>query len=79
MNNYTGLPRGRVTEPGGRFLICHGRDAPVRNWLPRVNRRFDLDPRSVRAEFDEHETMLAEDRRKVNEVLGIVASEREDR
>jgi hypothetical protein len=69
--HYTGLPRGRVTRPRGRFLVCHGNNAPVRDWLPRVIRRFDLDPRTVRDEFDEHETRLPEDRSRVDEVLGI--------
>jgi hypothetical protein len=72
-NHYTGLPRGRVTRPKGTFLILHGRDAPVADWERRVIQRFDLDRRSVRAVFDEHERMLPGDRRKVNEVLGIGA------
>jgi len=71
-DHYTGLPRGRVTEPpGGRLLVCHGNDSPVADWLQRVIRGFDLDGRSVRAVFDEHERMLPEDRAKVNEVFGI--------
>ncbi|MGO9468572.1 MAG: hypothetical protein ACLQVF_30955 [Isosphaeraceae bacterium] len=70
-NHYTGLPRGRVTEPPGRLLVCHGNDAPAADWLQRVIRKFDLDGRSVRAVFDEHERTLREGRAKVNEVLGI--------
>lgn len=69
-NAYTGLPRGRVTRPGSRSLILHGNDAPVPHWLPRVLRQFDLDRRSVRMVLDEHERMLAEDRRMVEDALG---------
>jgi len=70
-DRYTGLPRGRVTEPPGRLLVCHGNDAPVADWLQRVIRKFDLDGRSVRAVFDEHERTLSEDLAKLNEVLGV--------
>jgi len=70
-DHYTGLPRGRVTEPPGRLLVCHGNDAPVADWLELVIRKFDLDGRSVRDVFDEHERTLREDRAKVNEVLGV--------
>jgi hypothetical protein len=77
--HYTGLPRGRITQLQRRFLVFHGDNAPVGDWLPRVIRRFDIDRRSVRAVFDEHETRLPEDRGKVNEILGLGPSEREDR
>ena len=70
-NNYTGLPRGRVTEVRNRFLIFHGKDAPVTDWVPKVIRKFDLDHRKVKVTFDEHERMLAEDRSKVTETLGL--------
>ena len=70
-NNYTGLPRGRVTQAQNRFMIFHGKDAPVPDWVPMVVRKFDLNRRSVRVLFDEHERMLPEDRRRVNEVLGL--------
>ena len=70
-NNYTGLPRGRVTQVKNRFMIFHGGDAPVPEWLPMVLSYFNLNRRSVRVLFDEHERMLPEDRRRVNEVLGL--------
>jgi hypothetical protein len=66
-----GLPRGRVTRWGGRSLVLHGRDAPRTDWQESVMRRFDLDPRSVRVLYDEHETMLAEDRRQVEAAFGL--------
>jgi hypothetical protein len=54
-----------------RFLIFHGKDAPVTDWVPMVVRKFDLDRRKVKVTFDEHERMLPEDRRKVTETLGL--------
>ena len=52
-------------------MIFHGKDAPVLDWVPIVVRKFDLDRRSVRVLFDEHERMLPEDRSRVNEALGL--------
>jgi hypothetical protein len=72
-NNYTGLPRGRVTEVKNKFMIFHGNDSPVPDWVPMVVRKFDLNRRSVRVLFDEHERMLPEDRSRVNEGLGLTA------
>jgi hypothetical protein len=71
-NHYTGLPRGRVGDPDGRFLVCHGNDAPVGNWKSRVRRAFGLESRPLKAVFDEHETTLEEDRRKLEAILGIM-------
>jgi hypothetical protein len=69
-NNYTGLPRGRVTQVKNGFMIFHGNDSPVPDWVPIVVREFNLNRPSVRVLFDEHERMLAEDRSRVNETLG---------
>jgi len=74
-----GLPRGRVTRPERISLILHGRDAPRPHWQERVIRRFDLDRRSVKTLFDEHETMFAEDHRLVMSALGIAIGGDEDR
>ena len=63
-DRYTGLPRGRLTEPGGRFLVWHGADAPVGNWKTRVRRAFGLGGIRLKAVFDEHETTLQDDRRR---------------
>jgi hypothetical protein len=70
-NNYTGLPRGRVTKVRDGFMLFHGKDAPVEHWIPMVVRKFDLKARSVKVVFDEHEQMIPEDRMKVSRVLGI--------
>ena len=69
-----GLPRGRVTRPGKRFLILHGEDSPCTDWLERVILSFHLDRRSVKSLFDEHERTMAEDRSSVLKVLGVPAS-----
>jgi hypothetical protein len=66
-----GLPRGRITYPGRQSLILHGNDAPVSGWRDKVIRRFDLDRRSTKVVYDEHETMLVGDRARVIETLGI--------
>lgn len=68
-----GLPRGRVTRPDRRSLILHGHDALVPDWLERVVERFDLDTRSARPLFDEHERMLTQDRRIVYAEFGLTA------
>jgi hypothetical protein len=66
-----GLPRGRVTRPGRRYLHLHGADAPVADWLERVGRRFGLAGRSVELFIDEHERTFSEDRRAVNHEFGL--------
>jgi hypothetical protein len=68
---YTGLPRGRVTRPGGRSLLLHGDDAPVPDWEDRVIPAFRLDRRELRVLFAEHERMLPDDRLRVEDALGI--------
>ena len=70
-NHYTGLPRGRITQPKNVFTIFHGKDSPVPDWVPMVVRKFDLNRRSVKVIFDDHEQMLAENRMRVNEALGL--------
>ena len=66
-----GLPRGRVTRFGKRFLINQGNDFPCPDWLERVLVAFRLDLHSVKVTFDEHEQMLPDDRITVNETLGL--------
>jgi hypothetical protein len=66
-----GLPRGRVTRPEQRSLVLHGHDSPVPDWLGRVVGRFDLDRRSLKTLFDEHERTFAQDRRTVYAELGL--------
>ena len=69
-DQYTGLPRGRVTRPG-RYLILHGDDTPTADWLTMVIRRFRLEGSRYRVLFDEHERRLPYDRRRVECAQGI--------
>lgn len=66
-----GLPRGRITRPERRFLLLHGDDAPVADWLPRVLDRFNLNDRGVKLLYDEHEETFTKDRRVVNAEFGL--------
>jgi hypothetical protein len=66
-----GLPRGRLTQPGGRFLLLHGDDAPVSDWLARVLRRFQLNRRSVRLSYSEHERTFTQHRTTVFDEFGL--------
>jgi hypothetical protein len=70
-DHYTGLQRGRITHPKTGYLIIHGQDAPVTNWKTRIKARFRLNGVRVKALSDEHEQMLTEDRRALEEVLGV--------
>ena len=60
----------RVAEVWRKHTL-HGKDAPFSDWLARVIRRFDLDRRSVRVVYDEHERMLPSDRRLVEGTPGL--------
>lgn len=66
-----GLPRGRIARPDRRFLVLHGADAPVADWLPIVVERFHLDARSVRPLYDEHEETFTRDRQAMNAEFGL--------
>jgi hypothetical protein len=66
-----GLPRGRFTQPGGRFLLIHGDDAPVSDWHARVLRRFQLDRRSVGLCYTEHERTSTQHRTTVFDEFGL--------
>lgn len=70
-NHPHGLPRGRVTRPGRRFLILHGDDWPCPDGLERVMVAFGLDRRLARALFDEHERTIDQERRLVARALGV--------
>ena len=53
------------------YLILHGRDAPLIEWLTVVASRFDLPPGRTRILYDEHERMIAGDPEAVERVLGV--------
>jgi hypothetical protein len=66
-----GLPRGRITRPGGRVLLLHGDDAPIADWRARVLTRFRLAHRSVRLLYDEHERTFTQHRTTVFDEFGL--------
>jgi hypothetical protein len=66
-----GLPRGRITQPGGRSLLIHGDDAPIADWRARVLARFHVDPRSVDFFCTEHERTSTQDRTAVFGEFGL--------
>jgi len=71
-DHHTGLPRGRITHPQSGYLIIHGDDAPVPDWLKQIKERFRLSGASVSPEFTEHERMLGDDPRAVQAALGTL-------
>lgn len=70
-DNHTGLPRGRITHPKSGYVIIHGDDAPVANWLKLVKVKFRLTKVKVTPEFTEHERMIGDDPRAVEKALGV--------
>ncbi len=71
IDHYSGLPRGRVTRVRDVYLVHHGGDAPVPDWLARVESRFGLQAKPRRVLWDEHERMLAGDPEAVQRSLGV--------
>jgi hypothetical protein len=70
-DHHTGLPRGRIVHPKAGYVVIHGDDAPVPNWLELVKTQFGLAGVKVTQEFTEHEKMLADDPKAVQAALGI--------
>jgi hypothetical protein len=70
-DSHAGLPRGRVTHPKSGYAIIHGDDAPVASWLELVKARFRLTEVIATPEFTEHEGMIIDDLRALQEALGI--------
>src|SRR4051794_32990694 len=73
-NHYTGLLRGRVTQPGRGYLVLHGNDAPVLDWEVRVVRRFHLEGSRFKILYDEHERMLPGDPQMIESTLDLKGS-----
>ena len=69
--HYNGLPRGRITHPNSAYIVIHGDDAPVSDWLELVKVRFQLTGVEVIPEYTEYETMLDEDHEAVQSALGV--------
>lgn len=70
-DHHTGLPRGRITHPRPGYVIIHGDDAPVANWLKLVRLKFRLTQVEVNPEYTEHERMIGDDPRAVEKSLGV--------
>jgi hypothetical protein len=60
-----------TTHPKIRYLIIHGEDAPVPNWKTRIKACFRLKGVGVSALSDVREQGLDEDRRAVEDALGV--------
>ncbi len=73
-DQYAGFPRGRVTHPKSGYLIIHGNDAPVTDSLDRIKERFRLTDVKVTPLYDDHERVLRDDLRVVQDALGIPLS-----
>ena len=69
---YTGLPRGRVTRPGGTFLILHGNDSPSARWAEMVITAFHLAGYEPKLLFDEHETQISGHPQQVAAAIGLM-------
>ena len=75
-NNYTGLPRGRVSRLHGgvaTYGLLHGDDSPGN--LSQVMQKFRLGPYKtagkLKVAWDEHERVMADDARAVQAALGV--------
>jgi hypothetical protein len=70
-DQHTGLPRGRINCPRAGYILLHGGDAPVADWLPHVIRCFHLGDVAVELVGTEHESMAPRDLAAVEEALGV--------
>lgn len=70
-DHHTGLPRGRIVHPKSGYVVIHGDDAPVPDWLNLVKGRFGLIDFEVTPEFTEHERMIGDDPEVLRKALGI--------
>jgi hypothetical protein len=69
--HHTGLPRGRINYPRPGYILLHGDDAPVTDWLSRITDRFHLRDVEVELVGTEHESMDRRDPAAVERVLGV--------
>lgn len=70
VDHHTGLPRGRITHPRSGYILLHGGDAPVEDWLTWIIDRFHLDEVEIELVDNEHESMDRRDLAAVQEALG---------
>jgi len=73
-DNYRGLPRGRIMQNSNEWIVAWGEDFPE-EYKQDVLLEFKLDDAQaigkVKWEFQDHETMQANDKRIVEKTLGI--------
>lgn len=84
-NAYAGMPRGRVTLKGRKWIFYHGGDTPV-DWgkarkmlLDRFGLAREAHGGRVEFVFDEHEQMIREDQRTLTLALGSIPYKRSPR
>lgn len=74
---YRGLPRGRIIDNGDSWIVAWGKDFPD-TYKSDIVSEFNLgDAQSIGKvswEFQNHETMQANDKRNVEKSLGITIS-----
>jgi hypothetical protein len=69
--HHTGLPRGRINHRRPDYVLLHGDDAPVTDWLPRIIDRFRLGDVKIEVEDTAHHSMAPRDLAAVEEALGV--------
>jgi hypothetical protein len=70
-DHHTGLPRGRINYPRPGYILLHGDDAPVTDWLSQITDRFHLRDVEVELVATEHESVDRRDLAAVEEALGV--------
>jgi hypothetical protein len=70
-DHHTGLPRGRINHRRPDYVILHGNDSPVTDWLSQIIDRFHLGGVELELVGTEHESMDRRDLAAVEEALGV--------
>lgn len=68
--HHTGLPRGRINYPRPGYILLHGGDSPVTDWLSQIICCFSLKDVTVEVVGTQHESMDPRDLAAVEEALG---------
>ena len=78
LDAYTGIPRGRIIDPGdrhGTWLVTHGGDFPLDKYRDAILSEFSLHDAlqlgKVRFEVTTHEKMGYKDQKNIEGLLGI--------
>jgi len=65
---FAGLPRGRISEINGNYIVHHGDDSPGN--LKQVFSAFNLDANHDVAKYMSHETIFIDDYEKLCKIIG---------